>query len=468
MVGELLDSTLREGELFARLPLASRLRVAELIAEAGLRRAELTVDYPPRTTREDVEPLVRRLNELGVEVIIHGRANGRDVEAMCSYDAAGVALYIAATPLHLEHKLHGISVEEARSRLLDAVGKASSRGFGYVRATLEDASRLYVEGQFGELDRLLSFTAELREAGATLVSIPDTSGLMTPRTAREFFRYALDRSHLPLSAHFHNDYGYASSNTIEAFLEGASEAHVCILGVGDRNGIADLYEVAAALQDLHGVDLGVRREALGRIYREFSRLTGIKIPWRHPLSAEARTVRAGVHQSMTLRKPEGYVPQKKLTYDFDSLSYSAGPYMSHRLILEVARVNGLEISEGEARRVTEEIALRHNRDNGRMSLTQLAGLLSERLGKTIPPESLRRFFSEERVYLLLKMKPQIHAPEIVRELMSWDDVDSVDEVYGDVDIIVVGRMRMGSDNIVERVRHRFGSGIEYINVLVTD
>jgi isopropylmalate/homocitrate/citramalate synthase len=62
-VGVLLDSTLREGELFKTFPLRVKLRIAELLARIGVRRVEITVDYPPRTLREEIEPIVKLLND---------------------------------------------------------------------------------------------------------------------------------------------------------------------------------------------------------------------------------------------------------------------------------------------------------------------------------------------------------------------------------------------------------------------
>ena len=49
---------------------------------------------------------------------------------------------------------------------------------------------------------------------------------------------------------------------MEAALAGADELQVSILGIGDRNGIADLYEVSAPLIDNHGFKLRVRRDRL--------------------------------------------------------------------------------------------------------------------------------------------------------------------------------------------------------------
>ncbi|MCD6313280.1 MAG: hypothetical protein J7L79_05700, partial [Thaumarchaeota archaeon] len=231
----ILDTTLREGELYKRFGSETRAKLAECLAEVGVDRIELTVDYPPRTTQRDVEVVLEVLRSYDVEVVLHGRAYRRDVEAAAKYDVEGIGVYLAPTEIHRRFKLGGIGFEEARRRLIEALDFAKSYGFRYRRATVEDASRYYF-GEDGGLETLAGLVEDLGEAGATVVSVPDTCGSLTPPQARDFFQKLRSTCKTPLSAHFHNDYGYASANTVEAALAGAAELHVSILGIGDRNG----------------------------------------------------------------------------------------------------------------------------------------------------------------------------------------------------------------------------------------
>jgi len=455
----LLDSTLREGELFRAFPQEVKVRVAEALAEAGVKRIELTVDYPPRTSREDVERVVEVLRSYPVEVVIHGRAYRRDVEAAAGYDVDGVGVYIAPTKLHREYKLGGIGYREAVERLKEAVELAGELGFRYRRATVEDASRFYVEGEVSELAGLVD---ELGEAGATLVSVPDTSGLLTPPQAADLFRRLKEACRTPLAAHFHNDYGHASANTVEAALNGAEELHATILGIGDRNGIADLYEVAAALHDIHGVDVGVRRDRMAGLYRTFSRLTGIKIPFRHPLSEEARTVRAGVHQSMVIKRPEGYIPRGKLEHDFEGAAFEATPYLSRKIIAEILRG---KVGEDEIRRAAETLAQEAYRRGGRLTAKRVKETLGK-MGYEIDEGRVDRLFQSERAYILLNLDPRYPVRNLLERLSEWGDVEQVDEVYGDADLVVVARVRPGG--VVEKLRKEFSDAIERMRILITD
>ncbi|HXW36821.1 MAG TPA: hypothetical protein VEJ36_02815 [Nitrososphaerales archaeon] len=462
---QVLDSTLREGELFKVLNPVARVKLASRLGDAGFGRVELTVDYPPRTLRDEVRPVVSALKDRGVEVVMHGRAVKEDLDSMSAYDVEGCALYIAVSRLHREYKLRGISEDEALGRLCDGVEKARSLGFKYVRGTLEDASRIFVEGGEDGLNTLRESIARVVSAGATIVSIPDTSGLLTPNGASELFKSLRRGSRSSLSAHFHNDYGFASANTVGAALEGADELHTTIMGVGDRNGIADAYEVVAALEDVHGIDTGIERRSLKPLYNYFSRVAGVELPWRHPLSESARTVRAGVHQSMTVRRGDGYIPSQKLANDFGEPRFGVSEYISHNLIRAILSHHG-PVTDEASRRVAERVATAAA--NGASSLDALMEIMSSETGIEVTREELSRYFGGQRFYVLLRLWPHYDAQEILDELSSWESVDAVDEVYGEADMVVRMRSEPGSGNPVAALRQAFPSAIQSVQVLVME
>jgi isopropylmalate/homocitrate/citramalate synthase len=464
---QILDSTLREGELFQIFPRDTRVLLASKLADAGVRRVELTVDYPPRTTSDDLKLVISALRDRGVDVILHGRAVDQDVDAIARYEVQGCGLYIAVSKLHREHKLHGITQEVALERLNACVLKARRAGMGYVRATLEDASRQFLEEGEEFLDSLGESIDDLRTSGATLVSLPDTSGLLSPALASEFFRRVKTISSLPVAAHFHNDYVLASANTIQAALQGADELHVTVMGIGDRNGIADLYEVVASLEDIHAVKTGVDRRALRDLYDYFAKLTGISSVWRHPLSTEARTIRAGVHQSMTVKRKDGYIPVKKLTFDFEQPLYAVSAYLSRNLIQSLLDPHLERVEPDSVRRIAELLAV--SRSNGHGSkLENIQSVIRREAGVEISKQELSRFFGEETVYLLLKLQPQARGDEIARDLAAWDEVEAVDEVYGEVDMVVRAHTGYGKSSVITEIRKRYADSLLDLKVLVTD
>ncbi|MEM3397866.1 MAG: hypothetical protein QW724_04000 [Nitrososphaerota archaeon] len=460
MKAVLLDTTLREGELYRPLKLSAKITLAETLLEAGLNRIEVTLAYPPRTTPEDLKKILSTLNDHGAEPVIHCRACREDVENASKYDSWGIAVYVALSKIHIKHKFDKYTDEEVIRKLVDAVESSREKGFKYIRATIEDASRIYLEEN---VKRLVEVIDLLEDAGATMISVPDTSGLLTPSLTREFFQELRKRTQAPLSAHFHNDYGYASANTVEAILAGADEAHVSILGIGDRNGIADLYEVAAVLTDIHRIELGIKRESLKKLYQTFSRLSGIRIPARHPLSDEARTIRAGVHQSMTTKAPEGYIPKMKLQYDFDSPLYEVTPFISKRLVEKL--LNGQNLDPEKIKELTEYIGAEASRQGGKLSIERLQQILSQ-MGLSIPHEKIKEYFGYVHAYVLLKIRDGQLIEPLIGELAKWREVELIQEVSGDSDLLLMVRMNPGIEENIEKFRTRLSHIVDKINFLI--
>ncbi len=465
---EILDSTLREGELFRVLPTDAKVRVASKLAEAGIKRIELTVHYPSRTKFEDNEAVVKALKGTGVLIVMHGRALLDDLEAMAKYDVEGCAVYVAVSRLHREHKLHGLTYDEAVERLCNAAEIAKEHGFKYIRVTFEDVSRIFLEEGENRLPVIQAAIERVKEHGATTVSLPDTSGLLTPRSAGAFFQRMKQLSTLPLAAHFHNDYGLASANTIEAAIEGADELHVTLLGVGDRNGIADLYEVVATLEDVYGMHTGVQRSSLKQLYSTFSKIAGMPIPSRHPLSDEARTIRAGVHQSMTVKRTEGYIPAKKLVNDFDRPLYVLNPFLSHKLVRKILAPHFEGLEDGTAHKIAEALAALTHRVGHRAKREEFQRIMREEAGVEVPYEELAEYFGGQTVYILMKLRAQYPAQRIVQEVASWNHIESVDEVYGDVDMVVKARTPNPKEDVVAKLRRDFSEAIQELRVLVAD
>ena len=57
---------------------------------------------------------------------------------------------------------------------------------------------------------------------------------------------------------------------------------------------------------------------------------------------------------------------------------------------------------------------------------------------------------------MLSLKPQVSTPELLKEVMQWKEVERIDEVYGDVDVILLSRINDFEGNaVVDKIRHRF-------------
>ena len=86
----------------------------------------------------------------------------------------------------------------------------------------------------------------------------------------------------------------------------------------------------------------------------------------------------------------------------------------------------------------------------------------------IPRQELARYFGGERVYILLKLHPQFPAQRLVKEVMEWEGVEGVDEVYGEADMVIRAQITYGKGSVVSLLRQKFPDALQDLKVLVTD
>lgn len=112
----------------------------------------------------------------------------------------------------------------------------------------------------------------------------DTVGLLAPsevslcmnRLRREF-------PEVEWGAHFHNDFGLATANTLTAYEQGATLLQGSFNFLGERCGIASPAEIISALRYLYGVELNIDLAKIRRLAYEIEEMTGIIINERQPV-----------------------------------------------------------------------------------------------------------------------------------------------------------------------------------------
>ncbi len=471
---KILDTTLREGELHPGVYFngESRTQIAEALAEVEAARIEFPLAYPQRGGKiEDIKAAITTIQEnYGNTAVIQFRACKQDIELAQEYDAKGCALYLAPTSIHRMGKFHGMTKEKVIELFVETLELAKSYGFTYRRAVLEDASRFNsseektTEDCYGFLENLLK---AVKDAGATIVSIPDTSGIMPPSFVTSFIETIGKLTDQPLACHFHNDYGNALSNALQATtITQVEEIHVSILGLGARNGITDHYEFVANLEDLLHIRSGERREKLCGLYKVFCETTGIPIPWTHPLALQCFAEKAGTHQSQVLKDASGYMPRKKLENDsYAYVYFEAGQLMSKRVVEKIFQTAASDLpydfslTPALAQEITEAMAARSALKQREVSLWEASDIIKMKAGVEIPIEKLQRVIREgDYAYITLKLLPQFQVGELIREVGKWKEVERIDEVYGDCDLIIFARLKDArgvyvTDKIQKRFKH---------------
>jgi 2-isopropylmalate synthase len=147
------------------------------------------------------------------------------------------------------------------------------------------------------------------DAGVDFLDVPDTVGILTPIMTRDLITDIKESFSIPVSVHFHNDFGLATANTLTAIECGADQAHVTVNGLGERTGNCSLEELVMTLKSAYNVDLGLDTTRLYSLSNLVGRLTGVKMPVNKPIVGDnAFAHESGIHVHGILNNSSTYEP----------------------------------------------------------------------------------------------------------------------------------------------------------------
>src|SRR5581483_7575910 len=145
---------------------------------------------------------------------------------------------------------------------------------------LEDTTRT-------EHDFILEVCAAILKEGVRFVTLCDTVGYALPW---EFGKLVADvKKEFPgihISAHCHDDLGFAVANALEGLRNGAERVDTCINGLGERAGNAATEEVVMALRTRSanlGMDVQVDTAKIIPTSRMVAKLSGMAVQWTQPI-----------------------------------------------------------------------------------------------------------------------------------------------------------------------------------------
>jgi len=295
------DETLRDGEQTpgVRFTPEEKLRIAEKLADIGV--GVLNAGIPVVSPEE--ARAVRLLATAGLKskVLAAARTVPADVEAVIDSGVTHIAIFVAASNVHLKYKLK-MSPDEVVAASVRSVRRAKEAGL-HVSFVTEDT----VRAPFEFVERLYR---AVQKEGADRLVVADTVGVMTPLTFRWYLAEFIRRVRpADLSVHCHDDFGLATANTLTALECGACAPHVCVNGLGERAGNAALEEVVLCLEGLYGYRTGIRTEGLYELSRLVEELSGVPIlPNKAWIGYKAFSHEAGIHTNGILAHPLTYEP----------------------------------------------------------------------------------------------------------------------------------------------------------------
>ncbi len=251
-----------------RIPTATKVRFVQALADAGLRRIEVSSFVHPKAIPQlaDAEQVFAALPALPGCRLSALVPNDRGLERALAAQVREIAVFTAATDTFVRHNIH-TSLRESLTHFAPIVGQAKGHGMA-VRGYVSTVFGCPYEGKVTPAQGIAVAQA-LFDLGCDEVSIGDTIGVATPGDVARWLNEAKTAG-LPfgkIALHFHDTRGTALANVligaqmgIRTFDSSAGGLGGCPYAPGASGNLAT-EDLVFALHGL-GYDTGVALDKL--------------------------------------------------------------------------------------------------------------------------------------------------------------------------------------------------------------
>jgi 2-isopropylmalate synthase len=343
---QIFDTTLRDGEQTPGLAFTidEKVEIARKLNELGVGKIEAGFAI---TSQGEAEA-IKRIMGLGLSstIVALARPLKEDLDKALWCDVPYVHIFISTSDLHIESMMKTTRDEVIRQSV-EGIEYAKAHGVR-VEYSPQDATRT-------DMGYLKQVCRAAEDAGAEVLNIPDTVGVMTPRMTFEFFKELKASTRVPLSAHAHDDLGQATANTLAAIEAGAEQCHVTVNGLGERAGNASLEQVVVSLVAQYGIETGIKYEKLAETSDLVQRLSGIYLPPSTPIVGDnAFAHESGIHVHGVLSHSGNY---EILSPEFvgKRRRIVAGKHAGRHGIETMIEEMGLNPNKEQLKRIAEEV-----------------------------------------------------------------------------------------------------------------
>ncbi len=294
------DTTLRDGEQTPGLVFnkKEKLQIFHALLDIGVQWIEAGIPIMGGEEEEILCQMLERKKE--VNLVAWNRGVLEDIKASIKLGFKYIHIGLPTSQIHLKY-----SVNKNREWLVQtaiSLIKYCKDKDLYVSISAEDIGRT-------ELSFLKEYAWRVQEAGADRLRLSDTIGILDPQSYSHKIQAITKISNLDLQCHCHNDYGLAVANTLAGLQAGAKYFHVCINGIGERAGMADLAQMVMILQHLYKIDLHIDLTKLKSLYFLLSQIGGYKVyPWQPIVGENIFRHESGIHTKGILHKTKTFEP----------------------------------------------------------------------------------------------------------------------------------------------------------------
>jgi len=295
------DTTLRDGEQTPGIAFTfeQKIEIARQLSDIGVHTIE--AGFPASSAAE--KETVAAIKKLGLTANVCGLARSvkADVDACIDCDVDMIHVFIPTSDIQRENTIN--KTREAGAFDHRRYRPLRPRPRGHVHVLADGL----LPGQ--DEDYLVKVCQTAAEAGATIINIPDTVGVISPSGMKRLMGRLAREVNCPLDVHCHNDFGLAVANTIAAVEAGASQVQVTVNGLGERAGNADLAQTVMIMESIYGIHTGIKKERLVETSRLVSRFSGLAIPPIQPVVGEnVFSHESGIHTQGVLKCSDTFEP----------------------------------------------------------------------------------------------------------------------------------------------------------------
>ncbi|MBA4368608.1 MAG: hypothetical protein C0403_13335 [Desulfobacterium sp.] len=305
------DQTIREGMQYRGVVFTYDERLTILKFQESLGVDISQVAYPPahETERNILHRLIRYAEEQKYKICIAGLGRSLTYDADLMIDAGATEIQIHTVmadrfenPWNMDIFFDTLKkvVHHTRSKIRNA----------RISVSILDIGRT----DPGMLEKCVQFLSQ--DLNVEIITLPDTSGIMAPNLLYDRISDIVamtKKNNARIGVHCHNDMGMATANTVLGAVAGASLIEVSALGIGERNGIGDLFLVGKTLKE-QGYGINLKTDNLEQFKAYYSYIdmlirqkTGIGIlTYNTPFFGESmQTHVAGTHGARSFGLDQG-------------------------------------------------------------------------------------------------------------------------------------------------------------------
>ena len=374
----IFDTTLRDGEQTpsVSLTLEDKIEIARQLSKLGVD----VIEAGSPMSSEGEKRVVKEIAKAGLKAEVCGlaRATKSDIDDAIDCDVDVVHIFIPTSPVQMKYAV-SLKSEQVLSATIDYVKYIKKHGLKCEFSPM-DATR-------SELGFLKQVCQAAEKAGADMLNIPDTVGIMIPQTMRKLIEEIKKTVEIPISIHCHDDFGMAVANSLAAVEAGATQVHATINGLGERAGNVALEELVMALHMIYRLKTGINSRLLYSTSRMVSTLTGVFVQANKAIVGEnAFAHESGIHTRGVTVKPLTFEPIKPELVG-RTRKLMAGKLAGTRGIKAELQEIGIHPTDEQLKEIVRRV--KELGDKGKMVTdADLLALTSAVLGEVIPEEKI--------------------------------------------------------------------------------